>query len=353
MERSFAAEVELLKLGAGRTFHGEGILAVTKALLQSGVSYVGGYQGAPVSHMMDVLDRCARHHGRAGHPRRDQRVRSRCGGDAGRLDQLPDARRGDLEIDRRHQRRLGCAVQPRLGGSQGRRAHRHRRGLRRGRLDHPGALPRLRHEVADVAARSAAEPADHRPHGREGLRALRGLQHPGVPGAAHPRLSRAWQLRGQGQQGAARSRASTCWTIPTSTTAASACRPRPTRRRSTRSRCAGRLRSASSASTSSTNSSPGPAHRRRRHHLPGRPVQRRPCARCSSSGSPTPSAKPGSRSTASTSPIRSSPRRSCSSAPASARCWWSRKGSRPTSRTRCSPCCAARAGCGQLPDPSS
>jgi indolepyruvate ferredoxin oxidoreductase, alpha subunit len=56
MERSFKAEVESLKLGAGQTFHGEGILAVTKALLQSGVSYVGGYQGAPVSHMMDVLN---------------------------------------------------------------------------------------------------------------------------------------------------------------------------------------------------------------------------------------------------------------------------------------------------------
>ncbi len=55
MERSFAAEVELLKLGRGQAFHGEGILAVTKALLQSGVSYVGGYQGAPVSHIMDVL----------------------------------------------------------------------------------------------------------------------------------------------------------------------------------------------------------------------------------------------------------------------------------------------------------
>jgi len=56
MERSFKQEVELLKLGQGAVFHGEGILAVTKALLQSGVSYVGGYQGAPVSHMMDVLN---------------------------------------------------------------------------------------------------------------------------------------------------------------------------------------------------------------------------------------------------------------------------------------------------------
>jgi indolepyruvate ferredoxin oxidoreductase alpha subunit len=55
MERSFKKEVESLKLGDGDTFRGEGILAVTKALLQSGVSYVGGYQGAPVSHLLDVL----------------------------------------------------------------------------------------------------------------------------------------------------------------------------------------------------------------------------------------------------------------------------------------------------------
>src|SRR6266542_3820860 len=55
MERSFKKEVEALKLGEGETFRGEGILAVTKALLQSGVSYVGGYQGAPVSHLLDVL----------------------------------------------------------------------------------------------------------------------------------------------------------------------------------------------------------------------------------------------------------------------------------------------------------
>ena len=55
MERSFKEEVQKLKLGDGETFHGEGILAVTKALLQSGVSYVGGYQGAPVSHLLDVM----------------------------------------------------------------------------------------------------------------------------------------------------------------------------------------------------------------------------------------------------------------------------------------------------------
>src|SRR3970040_1817247 len=55
MERQFTKEIESLRLGEGETFHGEGILAITKALLQSGVSYVGGYQGAPVSHLMDVM----------------------------------------------------------------------------------------------------------------------------------------------------------------------------------------------------------------------------------------------------------------------------------------------------------
>ena len=55
MEVSFASEIESLKLSDGDMFRGEGILAVTKALLQSGVSYVGGYQGAPVSHLLDVM----------------------------------------------------------------------------------------------------------------------------------------------------------------------------------------------------------------------------------------------------------------------------------------------------------
>ncbi|HEY2187525.1 MAG TPA: indolepyruvate ferredoxin oxidoreductase subunit alpha [Caldimonas sp.] len=54
-ERSFVEEVKKLRLGAGEVFRGEGILAVTKALLESGVSYVAGYQGAPISHLMDVL----------------------------------------------------------------------------------------------------------------------------------------------------------------------------------------------------------------------------------------------------------------------------------------------------------
>ncbi|MFM8547132.1 MAG: thiamine pyrophosphate-dependent enzyme [Betaproteobacteria bacterium] len=54
-ERSFAREVEQLRVPAGTEFRGEGILAVTKALLECGVGYVAGYQGAPISHLMDVL----------------------------------------------------------------------------------------------------------------------------------------------------------------------------------------------------------------------------------------------------------------------------------------------------------
>lgn len=54
-ERSFAREVRQLTVPAGTEFRGEGILAVTKALLEAGVGYVTGYQGAPISHLMDVL----------------------------------------------------------------------------------------------------------------------------------------------------------------------------------------------------------------------------------------------------------------------------------------------------------
>ena len=54
-ERSFATEVQQLRTEPGTVFRGEGILAVTKALLECGVGYVAGYQGSPISHLMDVL----------------------------------------------------------------------------------------------------------------------------------------------------------------------------------------------------------------------------------------------------------------------------------------------------------
>jgi indolepyruvate ferredoxin oxidoreductase alpha subunit len=55
LERSFSREVELLRLGQGEVFHGEGILAVAKGLLQAGVGYLGGYQGSPIAALLDVM----------------------------------------------------------------------------------------------------------------------------------------------------------------------------------------------------------------------------------------------------------------------------------------------------------
>jgi indolepyruvate ferredoxin oxidoreductase alpha subunit len=55
MEVQFTEQIRQLQLGAGDVFQGEGILAITKGLLQPGVAYVGGYQGAPVSHLLDVM----------------------------------------------------------------------------------------------------------------------------------------------------------------------------------------------------------------------------------------------------------------------------------------------------------
>ena len=98
MEVQFTEQIEQLQLGGGATFHGEGILAITKALLQSGVAYVGGYQGAPVSHLLDVMVQARPYLDDAGRACRGLLERGLGGGDAGRVDPLPAARRGDLEV---------------------------------------------------------------------------------------------------------------------------------------------------------------------------------------------------------------------------------------------------------------
>ena len=114
-ERSFEKEVQQLRIGAGETFAGEGVLAVTKALLQSGVGYVGGYQGAPITHLMDVFADANDILAELGvHFESSASEAARCGV-AGCFHQLPGARCGDVEIDRRYQRRLRCTLQCRLG----------------------------------------------------------------------------------------------------------------------------------------------------------------------------------------------------------------------------------------------
>ena len=54
-ERSFKEEVKNLYLGEGEEFPGEGILAITKPCCRPACPMSAGYQGAPISHLMDVL----------------------------------------------------------------------------------------------------------------------------------------------------------------------------------------------------------------------------------------------------------------------------------------------------------
>src|ERR1051326_3187053 len=144
--------------------------------------------------------RCRGFIGRARRTRRDLHQRGRGRGHAGRLDQLSAARRGDLEVDRRHQCGGRCAVEPRLARRRRWHPDRARRGLRRRRQRHTGALLRLRDEVVDLAARSAARFADHRPYGRTGIRSLRSQPRASDARSAGARLPSDRRIRRQGQQ---------------------------------------------------------------------------------------------------------------------------------------------------------
>ena len=176
-ERSFAREVEDLKLGDGEVFRGEGILAITKALLQSGVAYVGGYQGAPISHLMDVLADAKDVLDELGVHFETSRHRGRRRGDAGGVGDVSDARRGDLEIDRRHQcrRPTRCRTSS-SGGVTGGALIIIGEDYGEGSSIMQERTPRLRDEVADLAARSAARICRRIVRdGRRGLRAVGGV----------------------------------------------------------------------------------------------------------------------------------------------------------------------------------
>jgi indolepyruvate ferredoxin oxidoreductase alpha subunit len=54
-EGSFARDVQQLRVGAGAQFRGEGIPAITKALLENRVGYFADYQGGADFPLMDVL----------------------------------------------------------------------------------------------------------------------------------------------------------------------------------------------------------------------------------------------------------------------------------------------------------
>ena len=156
MEVTFTKEIESLRLGAGDTFHGEGILAITKALLQSGVAYVGGYQGAPVSHLLDVMVQAKTTMQELGvHVEACSNEASAAAMLGGQYS-LPFARRGHLEIDRRYQRRCRCVEQPVQPWREGRRIDCGGRRLRRRRQRDPGAHACLCAQIHHVSAGPAA-----------------------------------------------------------------------------------------------------------------------------------------------------------------------------------------------------
>jgi indolepyruvate ferredoxin oxidoreductase alpha subunit len=57
MGHAYATEaIEQLNLSEGQRLYGDGALVIVKALLESGISYLGGYPGAPVSNLTDVAE---------------------------------------------------------------------------------------------------------------------------------------------------------------------------------------------------------------------------------------------------------------------------------------------------------
>ena len=241
-ERSFKEEVEKLKLGAGEEFRGEGILAITKALLESGVSYVAGYQGAPISHLMDVLaDANDILEGLGVHFENSASEATAAATLAASVN-YPLRGAVTFKSGGRRQCRVRRALEPRVGRRHRRRTGHHRRGLWRRLLDHAGARASVRDEVADLAARPAPEPALHRQRGEEGLRAVRGDQHAGDARSAHPRLPRARPLRDEPTMCGRPTRCATRWRTRAGRPTASCCRRRATCTRRRRSRSAGRPR---------------------------------------------------------------------------------------------------------------
>ena len=158
-----------------------------------------GYQGAPISHLMDVLADAQDILSELGVHFESSASEATAAATLAASVHYPIRGAVTFKSTVGTQRRLGCAGQSRLRRREGRRAHHRRRGLRRRLLHHAGAQPRLCDEVADLAARSAPEPRKDRAVGARRLRAVGGLQHAGDAGGAHPLLPCARPLQGARQ----------------------------------------------------------------------------------------------------------------------------------------------------------
>ena len=202
-EVSFHKEIESLRLGAGETFYGEGILAVTKALLQSGVAYVGGYQGAPVSHLLDVLVQSEDLLGDLGIHLETCTNEAAAAAMLGASINYP--LRGAVTWKSIVGTNVAADALSNLASP----------GVQGGALiivgeDYGEGASVIQERTHAFALKSSLWLIDPRPdlpthgaRGGEGLRAVGGLQHAGHPGAAHPRLPHVRQLPRQGQRAGA------------------------------------------------------------------------------------------------------------------------------------------------------
>ena len=176
----------------GHSRHNQGAAAIGR-LLRRGLS---GLADLPPH------GRSRRRKGRARRTRRafrDVGFRSNCRGDAFGVGDVPAPRRSNVEIDCWNQCRRRRALQSFVWRRHWRRTDHHRRRLRRRLVHHAGAQPRLCPEIANLAARSAPEPADAGAHGGRGVRAVRGVEHACHARSAHPHLSCSRTVRRQGQ----------------------------------------------------------------------------------------------------------------------------------------------------------
>ena len=187
-ERSFKEEVGKLRLGAGEEFRGEGILAITKALLQSGVSYVGGYQGAPISHLMDVLADAKGMLEELGVHFENSANEATAAATLGASMNYP--LRGAVTFKSTVGTNVASDALANLasGGVTGGALIIVGEDYGEGSSIMQERSHAVRDEIADLADGPAPEPALHRQRREEGLRALRGHQHAGDAGGADPRL---------------------------------------------------------------------------------------------------------------------------------------------------------------------
>ena len=213
-------------------FRGEGILAVTKALLQSGVAYVGGYQGAPISHLMDVLADAEDVLTELGV--HFEASASEATAAAMLAASINYPLRGAVTWKSTVGTNVASDALSNLASA----------GVKGGALiilgeDYGEGASIMQERTHAFAMKSQIWLLDPRPHlpeivrsGRAGLRAFRGEPYAGDAHAAHPRLSRLRPVHGAGQRpaglfGGRRARAP-----GRGTTGASSCRPRPMRRSS-------------------------------------------------------------------------------------------------------------------------